>query len=710
MTETNNSSFKQLHELANWYYPKPGIEPTVGIPRIQRGLVWSPQQIELLWDSILRGYPMGCFVVSNAVEDQKKRNDEDTKLQLLDGQQRSNTIALGFHNPFEATTDEETSSILWLDLNPNLEELNRTTRKFAFRLTKKAHPWGYKLNEESGILTASEIRASIECHIKKPNDEPLTRPLPTDLAPHKATYPVPMAMLLKATEKSINNAQKGWENLKCQLSKLDLPWANLAVSSEDAQKGFISLWDSLRLVHNAEIAMIEMPSELVIGDNNEGTSNIELLFNRLNTKGTSLGEEELQYSLIKAYLPQVDDVVDTIETLRMRPSRIVHLAIRAALTDPSSESMYQEISTTELRQIMRATDPQSNDVIKSQRAQIVTYFEKANGTHLQKLCKRIDCWLSYSDTNYSINQNKLPNFIISEMASHNKEVFLLLLIWAEKDVIEEDLINVLPGLTTALCWLSDKAKNRLQNCNTLYKNTYKSITLEKVKAGIQEANKNQSLPLIQSPESLASFIKDPHSLEGDNFKKWDWWHNLIIKPNDEKQDEIDSRNHQYWPCICMMNWNKSILLYHQRDYLWVNFKEYDQANVELWDGHNRPWDYDHILARSVVVTKRSTDVNYKEVCKKFVDTNGNFWACSFEDNRGYNDGHMEQKMEDIAKDASYDLNIKEGFLHGKATIEEEHKAKQFCEHTYKRSLKIYADWYTNSGIQTIMEAEPQTSP
>ena len=39
-----------LKEISEWTHK----DSIVSIPAIQRGLVWKPQQVELLWDSILR--------------------------------------------------------------------------------------------------------------------------------------------------------------------------------------------------------------------------------------------------------------------------------------------------------------------------------------------------------------------------------------------------------------------------------------------------------------------------------------------------------------------------------------------------------------------------------------------------------------------------------------------------------------------------------
>ena len=71
-----------LETISRWA----SIDSKVRIPAFQRGLVWKPRQVELLWDSILRGFPIGSFVLS----------EEADGYYLMDGQQRFNAIALGY--------------------------------------------------------------------------------------------------------------------------------------------------------------------------------------------------------------------------------------------------------------------------------------------------------------------------------------------------------------------------------------------------------------------------------------------------------------------------------------------------------------------------------------------------------------------------------------------------------------------------------------
>lgn len=90
-------------------------ESNVKIPELQRGLVWKPAQVELLWDSILRGFPIGSFLLSDIPDDKER-------YYLMDGQQRFNAVSIGFGSV------ENSRAILWLDINP--EKTKDSSRTF----------------------------------------------------------------------------------------------------------------------------------------------------------------------------------------------------------------------------------------------------------------------------------------------------------------------------------------------------------------------------------------------------------------------------------------------------------------------------------------------------------------------------------------------------------------------------------------------------
>ena len=83
-----NKSFT-LRQIASWT----SEDSEVQIPALQRGLVWKPRQVELLWDSILRGFPIGSFMLSDVVDEK-----ESGKYYLMDGQQRYNAISIGYNS------------------------------------------------------------------------------------------------------------------------------------------------------------------------------------------------------------------------------------------------------------------------------------------------------------------------------------------------------------------------------------------------------------------------------------------------------------------------------------------------------------------------------------------------------------------------------------------------------------------------------------
>ena len=139
----NTFSLKEIAEKSNG-------EMIIEIPSLQRGLVWSQRQVEFLWDSILRDFPIGGFVLSP--------NDRNT-YDLMDGQQRFNSIQHGFNEP-----SVESKVILWLDINP--KKVKGSTRKYYVKATTLSHPWGYKNNDDCSTLSAGERREALKLYFK----------------------------------------------------------------------------------------------------------------------------------------------------------------------------------------------------------------------------------------------------------------------------------------------------------------------------------------------------------------------------------------------------------------------------------------------------------------------------------------------------------------------------------------------------------------
>ena len=133
-----------LRQIASWA----SGDSEVILPALQRGLVWKPNQVELLWDSILRGFPIGSFMLSEIVEVGQKG-----KYYLMDGQQRYNAISLGYN------TVPKAKAVLWMDLEP--PTVKNSTRHFWIKATTQPHPWGFKNDDDCSRLNTTEKRQAL---------------------------------------------------------------------------------------------------------------------------------------------------------------------------------------------------------------------------------------------------------------------------------------------------------------------------------------------------------------------------------------------------------------------------------------------------------------------------------------------------------------------------------------------------------------------
>ena len=171
MPRTNSFS---ITEIAAWALPAASDSPTsdlrVELPALQRGAVWPPHQVERLWDSLVRGFPIGCFILSEPQPHLGARNsgprEEQMKLPqllleghlLLDGQQRSTAIATGFLDP-------------WRNPAPcqcGIRTLDRSRASAALRTVRSCLPLAHPITS-MGLSTCKSGRAA-KYQCKAPSD------------------------------------------------------------------------------------------------------------------------------------------------------------------------------------------------------------------------------------------------------------------------------------------------------------------------------------------------------------------------------------------------------------------------------------------------------------------------------------------------------------------------------------------------------------
>ena len=400
------TEYKQysICDVAEWLIP----ESEVQLPVVQRGFVWKVSQIERLWDSIFRGYPIGAMLLSR----------EGENLMLLDGQQRATSIALGFYNPWVKDKDHIGNAnnlpIVWIDVNPRKKT---DTQEFVFRVVTRSHPWGYQLQHNENILSVPYRRAASTQYAKLFGQSfytNYTKLLPKQRIPYDATCPIPLCFLLETVR---YNHDIKWLIEKCKDNIPEAFRTSNMTESEDYFTMLESLVDSeffSSLLETIEgkvlptmIPTIVLPEELLI-DKTDSSPDESTLFVRLNSQGTKIEGEELMYSMFKATCPEVKNLVACIGMNIIPPSRIITLTSRLIL---SSNSFVSGLSLAQFRKHV-----QDEEFIKKLKDKI--------GDNLSSPIKeKIKCAINI------LKYGNVPDVVVKKYIRESPNGFLLLLHW-----------------------------------------------------------------------------------------------------------------------------------------------------------------------------------------------------------------------------------------------------------------------------------------
>ena len=623
-----------LSEIADWAKGN----SLVTIPALQRGLVWKPSQVELLWDSILRGFPIGSFLLSDITDDQNKR-----KYYLMDGQQRFNAISLGFN------TVKNARAMLWLDLNP--PQVKNSTRSFWIKTTTIPHPWGFKNDDECTRLNTSEKREALDRfglmgNIYN-NEFSLKRTWPVE-----AGAPIPLYCLLKAgTENCETFLEESLDNFR----KSDFACKDLKIS--DQEKDYIrAIYPAFQRIKEYQVNCNHLSKAVIeketMTETNEQTT-LEVLFTRLNTGGTAISRDDLNYSAIKAYWPSIKEINDRLAQHYMSPSKLVMLAFRLALTRDEDESLKSELSIKKIRSA--ANNETESKAIKD------LYDGK-----LGKVLTKVDEWLGVNDK----SDMKTPSLLRTLIARNSPDIYLLLMYFAYKDLqtgidLKSDEIK---ALAFCLHWFSNDKKGCVQEVFSRCKN---GINVANIQTALSRLMHDCKLLHIYTLEDVKHFIKIEAS------EKWQLGQSLPAPAH-------EFFNRVFWYGAMEA---KEMLLYAQRQYLNTYFSNYDPARQDMWAEYNRPWDYDHIVAQDRIAGKRE---KYREFDKIWLNSIGNIAAISFEANRSKNNGLQFDEYQSNEDALLYDSRV-EALPFEITRYQSE--SGDFANITYERFCNIYGVTY-----------------
>jgi hypothetical protein len=517
---------------------------------------------------------------------------------------------------------------------------------------------------------------------------------------------VPLAWIMLAAMECENDISALWGRVKARCHSLSLGWASKAhkvldQTSPDGKVGLKEISSGVQHASNMKLVALELPAETLSDASRQEEhaldtrvteiSNVEHLFQRLNSGGTRLDGEELAYSMIKAYWPEVEDPIRRLSERRMPESRLVMLGARVAIAkdDDESKGLPRVLDVSQLRRIARGgvkTD-------ENAKASIMDLFLGAPTSKLETILQTISTWLDYQPAADDIG---IPPVLHSSIARGSPDVYLWLM-WMARQRLdgklskEEDglLRKRLLGMATSVHWFGTKNKSRA--IDLLVRKMPKSefsrgYDFHGLLAGIAHEEDGQvTLNLPLAPNEIEELIWLPNSKE--TLETWSFWG--LVKGDSEKEKNV-------WPVIAMLKESRELLLFAQREYLVKAFKGYDPARLDMWERHDRPWDYDHLVASKKVYYQRGEAL---PAIREWAYSIANLRAVPMADNRSDQDISPAHKLKADGLENSFLLSDEfNAFEDVSNDVHNTEKALAFVGAAKRRLLRIYCAWYDTLDI------------
>jgi hypothetical protein len=203
-------------------------EGSLRLPSFQRDAVWDEERVELLWDSLLRGIPLGNLIIASQYLSSRRaqgsRYDAATTLTsnpeepgpeatacgesssiagisdsqefLIDGQQRAIAIRQGLTEWHPAVKFR-----LWIDagIAPEARQRRREhTVRYPFFLCTPGFPWGAGITDAQRRACRTELADTHPDRLKEPNPSSPDYRLSLGYTwPAKASLPLPFATIAR---------------------------------------------------------------------------------------------------------------------------------------------------------------------------------------------------------------------------------------------------------------------------------------------------------------------------------------------------------------------------------------------------------------------------------------------------------------------------------------------------------------------------------
>lgn len=643
-----------LFEISKWLVSE---NSNILLPAMQRGFVWKPVQIERVWDSILSGYPIGAFMLSET---------ENQTMWLFDGQQRSTSIALALYNPWE----EERKSIgnahqlpvVWIDLKP---EKYSYGQKFVIRVVTQSHPWGYQLFNNNAILSVSDRVKALDYLISENEEDGKQKKKYIDLKPEErypydSYLPIPLSFALAPFEGNQDISYEDWKAIICKKVATHFPLGlnTKYIKAEDYREKLNNndYKDIYNAIKNNAIKLmvpgiIVKKGVLSLDDkNNEGDD--PTLFVRINSEGTRLEGEELIYSIYKSTCPETKSLVESLSQNIISPAKTIVLASKLVYAKVNNGNYVKNIGVRQFQNFINNPD------FKEQLLKNYIGGEKEDG----RIKKLYDIAVEILQMN-----GKIPNVVVRQVIATKTEMFLLLLRYLDEYLVKD--LSLDSALKTAICsqiyrtaWFGD--------VSTYVNEKWSSVTSDDF--WYKQVNDGRFIqyPLIE-PELLMKFFEkkiedkdNDYSLSAENDPEiWKYWE-CRIGASEINKEQLNSKiSDSWWGFINSVQYNRLLVLIAQSSYIRDEFPEFNE--LERLEDTNTPWDWDHIYPSEWVYGQRKIH----ELTRKWNNTIGNLRAMSLSDNRSEsNKLSPSDRLKDVSTHKNY--FIEEGDLEYWKTLTE----------------------------------------
>ena len=654
-----------LPEIAAWALPSYGLAPATSVraslPALQRGAVWRPHQVEQLWDSLMRGLPIGAFLLA---EFDQARGDRQilvgcggnqsgnvtptTTHHLLDGQQRSLAIALGYLDAWTHLEGDACRYALWIDLAPPAIS---DDRDFLFRMVTSSHPWGYKKTNPAERLSAHQCRDALKSYKNACPEDHRNQvdfragKLPLFYAwPYDAQAPAPVRFLLDASITSEPIAA-----LKGKLAGLPI-WRDNTTRQKieerlDGNNHFIvSMLQKFRGLSEPSfnIPGIILPrlSHDKIMDQEEGLKldPTETLFIRINSAGTPLTGEELNYSILKSAWPGCHDLVERLGAKRMAPSRLVALVTRLVLArhDLARHDATRPPAMLDVARFRRLISGNDQNY-PNFKSDLIDFLE----SRAESLFRKSDDLLVYR-ADQKTRQFRLPPVLAAELSSSASmlDIYFLFLTWIDSKLdawqpLSEIEHRRLIGAVTLLSWFGKSHKACL---DALWRQPKAFFCPGQIRTcfALREDGNFKLVP-VPPPDKLRAILShvvtDAHGIQGyatQFWNTWNWWQNLsgTLGNDDDPRswyrhagntpfghnvEDRESKQLSAWTTfIDSLRGKRELVLFAQRHWMIKWFPDFDPAAADSLDDTNRPWDMDHIHPRNFIEGRHNIPLVLKD--------------------------------------------------------------------------------------------------